>query len=315
MKSMARITSFTLILIFILMSSPTFAQSENTDTPHPKFSPFKGMVYDMPKLEIKRGKLVSIGIQEYYTDTIYTYPQLGEITLDKLNIPETNTKVGSFPGVDKTIKFAMILDSKMEILVDGCYEFTLESDDGSRLWINKEQLISNDGGHKMKVKKDSTAFTKGIYDAKVWYFQGMPDRFGLKLDAKLIGKMETCPNQMEATKVVDNIITLSKLHFESDKFFIDEEAMNELKNAVKKIMQSNASQIEIVGHADNQGTDDYNKKLSIKRAEAVKQKLEELLQDESIEYQVKGMGSKNPIATNETEEGKRLNRRVELIYK
>jgi len=312
---MVRITSLIIISACITISFPAFAQSENMETPHPKFSPFKGMVYDMPKMEVKRGKLVSIGIQEFYTDTVYTYPQLGEITLDKLDIPETYTKEGSFPGVDKKIKFAMILDGKMEILVDGCYEFTLQSDDGSRLWIDEQQLISNDGGHKMKTKKDSTAFTKGMYDAKVWYFQGMPDRFGLKMDAKLIGKIETCPNKIESKKGVPNVITLSKFHFETDKYEIDKAAMDELKAAVTKIKESGASQIEIIGHTDNQGTEAYNKNLSIKRAEAVKQKLEELIMDEKIDYIVSGMGSTKPIASNNDEKGKRSNRRVELIFR
>lgn len=315
MKKLLLENSFLILLLSSITFSSTFAQSENTSTPHPKFTPFTGMVYDMPKLEVKRGKLKSIGIQEFYTDTIYSYPQLGEITLDKLDVPEGNTKVDKFPGVEKTIKFAMILDSKMEILVDGCYEFTLSSDDGSRLWINEIQLISNDGGHKMKTKKDSTAFTKGMYDAKVWYFQGMPDRFGLKLDVKLIGKMEVCPNEMESKVEVPKIITLSKFHFETDQHEINDEALKELKEAAAKIKEAKPSQIEIIGHTDNQGTDDYNKSLSLRRAEAVKKKLKELLQNEDIIFIAKGLGQTTPIASNDSEEGKKLNRRVELKFK
>ena len=305
--------NFTLVVFILFISTDqTFAQSENTETPHPKFSPFTGMVYDMPKLEIKRGKLISIGIQEFYTDTIYSYPELGEITLDKLDIPESNTKVDKFPGVDKTIKFAMILNSEMEILVDGCYEFTLSSDDGSRLWIDEVQLINNDGGHKLKTKKDTTAFTKGLYDAKLWYFQGMPDRFGLKLDAKLIGKMDVCPTEMKKKVEEPKVITLNNFHFGTDEHQINEEALEELKEAVIQIKKANPSHIEIIGHTDNQGTAAYNKSLSLRRAEAVKNKLQELLQNEAIVLTAKGLGFTNPIASNNTEEGKKLNRRVEL---
>ena len=305
--------NFTLVVFILFISTDqTFAQSENKETPHPKFSPFTGMVYDMPKLEIKRGKLISIGIQEFYTDTIYSYPELGEITLDKLDIPESNTKVDKFPGVDKTIKFAMILNSEMEILVDGCYEFTLSSDDGSRLWIDEVQLINNDGGHKLKTKKDSTAFTKGVYDAKLWYFQGMPDRFGLKLDAKLIGKMDVCPTEMKKKVEEPKVITLNNFHFGTDEHQINEEALEELKEAVIQIKKANPSHIEIIGHTDNQGTAAYNKSLSLRRAEAVKNKLQELLQNEAIVLTAKGLGFTNPIASNNTEEGKKLNRRVEL---
>lgn len=308
---MFRISPTLLLSILMLLSINSFAQSENSKTPHPKFGPFEGLVYDLPELEITKGKLKSIGIQEYYSDTIYSYPKIGTITLQKLDIPESNTKEDKFPGIDKTIKFAMILESEMEILIDGCYEFTLKSDDGSRLWIDEVQLINNDGGHKMRTKKDSTSFYKGTYTAKVWYFQGMPDRFGIKLDAKLIGKVEACPNNFEKN---EKIITLQKFYFDTDAFKINNEAQKEIEEAAIIIKKSNPRQIEIIGHTDNQGSDEYNKNLSMKRAEAVKQSLMVLLDNKKIRYIIKGLGSTQPIASNENNEGKSKNRRVELKF-
>lgn len=69
--------------------------------------------------------------------------------------------------------------------------------------------------------------------------------------------------------------------------------------------------IEISGHTDNTGTDAINEKLSQARADAVKNYL--MAADvASNRIQSKGYGSLKPIATNETEEGRQTNRRVEF---
>lgn len=182
---------FTLLLIAfpILL----IGQNKFTQTPHPKFEPFVGEVYDMPNIRTEKNGNIYVGIQNHYSKNIYDYPKIGRIGLKELNIPERSIHEYSFPGVEKKIKFAMLLESKMDIQLDGCYEFRLSSDDGSKLWINDSLVVDNDGGHQMKMEKDSIFLAKGNYAVKIWYFQGMPDRFGLMLDAKLIGKPATCP--------------------------------------------------------------------------------------------------------------------------
>jgi outer membrane protein OmpA-like peptidoglycan-associated protein len=77
-------------------------------------------------------------------------------------------------------------------------------------------------------------------------------------------------------------------------------------------MKENADlRIEISGHTDNTGTDAINEKLSQARADAVKNYL--LASGvASNRIQSKGYGSLKPIATNETEEGRQANRRVEF---
>ncbi|MFP4664051.1 MAG: OmpA family protein [Bacteroidales bacterium] len=78
------------------------------------------------------------------------------------------------------------------------------------------------------------------------------------------------------------------------------------------IMQEHSDlRIEIRGHTDNIGSNWYNKRLSVGRAEAVYRFLIEAGIDESrLKY--RGFGNKVPVADNETEEGRQLNRRVEI---
>lgn len=68
----------------------------------------------------------------------------------------------------------------------------------------------------------------------------------------------------------------------------------------------------ITGHTDNTGEEESNNALSKERSRAVKERLLELkVKDERIFTW--GLGQKSPIATNETEEGRALNRRVEFV--
>lgn len=70
------------------------------------------------------------------------------------------------------------------------------------------------------------------------------------------------------------------------------------------------SDIEIVGHTDSRGEEDYNQTLSVARAESVKAFLAAAYPNVNITS--RGMGETAPVATNSTPEGRQLNRRVEV---
>ena len=74
---------------------------------------------------------------------------------------------------------------------------------------------------------------------------------------------------------------------------------------------SEAKTIKIIGHTDSSGKADYNQKLSVKRAEAVRDYLISLGADAS-KMEVAGMGADKPIADNKTAAGRANNRRVEV---
>ena len=69
----------------------------------------------------------------------------------------------------------------------------------------------------------------------------------------------------------------------------------------------------VIGHTDSSVDADYNQTLSEERAKAVASYLEELGINPS-RIQVKGMGELDPVATNDTERGRALNRRVDVNY-
>jgi outer membrane protein OmpA-like peptidoglycan-associated protein len=72
-------------------------------------------------------------------------------------------------------------------------------------------------------------------------------------------------------------------------------------------------QVLIIGHTDADGNDAYNKELSERRAQLVKQILVENFNLAADRFSTAGVGETRPIASNATPQGRRANRRVEVL--
>lgn len=101
------------------------------------------------------------------------------------------------------------------------------------------------------------------------------------------------------------------VNFETNKSSLTAESYPILANAVSILLSNPEMQVEIQGHTDNVGSDDYNKKLSLQRAETVKRYLVSKGVSASRLTTV-GMGKSQPVADNKTAEGRSLNRRIEF---
>ena len=84
---------------------------------------------------------------------------------------------------------------------------------------------------------------------------------------------------------------------------------------VSRWLKSTKVPLVLVGHTDSIGTPGFNQQLSLARAEQVKHILVQQFGIAANRFQVKGMGSRLPVANNQTEYGRELNRRVEFIVK
>jgi outer membrane protein OmpA-like peptidoglycan-associated protein len=103
----------------------------------------------------------------------------------------------------------------------------------------------------------------------------------------------------------------SGILFDSDKSDLKSAAQTNLQNLAISLQKNPLSNILIVGHTDNSGTVDHNLDLSVKRAEAVKSFIA-ANNVEPARLTVQGKGESEPIADNNTAEGRALNRRVEI---
>ena len=103
------------------------------------------------------------------------------------------------------------------------------------------------------------------------------------------------------------------IYFDHDSSVIKPESETTLK-AIAELMNSQSDfAFYIVGHTDMTGDLDYNMNLSFKRAEAVVRALIDKHGIDSSRLTPKGAGPLCPVSTNKTDQGRKLNRRVELV--
>lgn len=109
---------------------------------------------------------------------------------------------------------------------------------------------------------------------------------------------------------VGTVVVLKNIFFDFDKSELKPESFVELDRLVDYLTHNNVK-IEIGGHTDDQGSDEYNNRLSENRAKAVYDYLlGKQIPADRISY--KGYGKTRPIADNSTEEGRAANRRTEF---
>ncbi len=107
-------------------------------------------------------------------------------------------------------------------------------------------------------------------------------------------------------------VILKNIFYEFDSYKLKDESRIELDKLVHFLKTYPGIKIEVVGHTDSLGTAEYNKTLSAQRAKSVADYLiASSISKDRIQY--KGMGFSQPIAPNQTEEGRAQNRRTELI--
>jgi len=101
------------------------------------------------------------------------------------------------------------------------------------------------------------------------------------------------------------------VHFDFDKYNVKKIYVPELDEHIAYLKEHSSSPVVVEGHTDSKGTDNYNQKLSERRANAVRQYL---IQRgiASARIKVVGYGEQKPIADNKTDQGRAINRRAEF---
>jgi len=99
--------------------------------------------------------------------------------------------------------------------------------------------------------------------------------------------------------------------FDFDKSVIKPEGRSRLDDLAAKVTAINLEVVIAIGHTDSIGSDAYNQKLSVRRAEAVKAYLVSKGIASNRIY-TEGKGEKQPVASNKTRDGRQKNRRVEV---
>ncbi|MCI0515575.1 OmpA family protein, partial [candidate division KSB1 bacterium] len=127
-----------------------------------------------------------------------------------------------------------------------------------------------------------------------------------------------CPDQKPAPKPTVGLekagakLVLQGVNFETASDKLTPESFAILDGVIVGLKDNKDVQIEVRGYTDNKGADKYNQKLSERRAQAVMKYLVDSGID-SARLKAAGYGKKDPIAPNDTPEGRAKNRRIEFV--
>ncbi|ULQ52050.1 OmpA family protein [Flavihumibacter fluvii] len=110
---------------------------------------------------------------------------------------------------------------------------------------------------------------------------------------------------------IGQVVRLNNVFFDFDKWDLRRESFVELNRVVKLLQENEAIEIEMSAHTDSKGSDEYNYKLSDDRARSVR---EYIISKGIAASRIisQGYGETKPVVTNDTDENRQLNRRVEF---
>ena len=225
------------------------------------------------------------------TEQKFTVPQLLKDTTINIEL--------LLKPIPKTLLLSgNIYDKKTDKQIPAKLEASLKGEKGSR--------FSMDG-------------SKGSYEKEVtklgWYMIAASAEGYLNATDSILAEAE------EETPFVRDIyltpieigvtVRLKNIYFDFDKTTLKKESFVELNKVVDFLNENKSVEIEIAGHTDHKGTDDYNANLSQGRSQAVVDYLISQGIDTS-RLSAHGYGESKPIDTNETDDGRANNRRVEF---
>ncbi|MDO9139448.1 MAG: OmpA family protein, partial [Methylobacter sp.] len=128
----------------------------------------------------------------------------------------------------------------------------------------------------------------------------------------VLNSRDKCPGTPKGATVNEfGCWVIKGVNFDFDKSDIKPEYYPILDEVVTIIQRNPGLGIEVQGHTDNSGSEAYNQKLSERRANAIKDYLHNKL-DSDHQLSAIGYGLTQPTDTNDTDEGRANNRRVEL---
>lgn len=137
---------------------------------------------------------------------------------------------------------------------------------------------------------------------------------GNRLDAQERELRASLDNNISIVNTGDRLIVSlpNDLTFATDSAAINPTMQADLRDVAQSLVRYPDSTVQVIGHADSDGSAEYNQDLSERRANAVADQI----QAGGVPYnrlQVLGRGEDQPVASNLTPEGKAQNRRVEIV--
>lgn len=244
-------------------------------------------------------------------------PEVTEYTVSASSegfIPKAETFKIPRVSADTTVSMQILLMpvAKKLMVMGNVYDAKTE-----KLILNATLELTYKGDKRVSMGK--FAAQDGKYEKEIqrlgWYV------IGASAPGYLNGTDSLTVRSAEVTPVMKDIylqpieigatVRLKNIYFDFDKTTLKKESFTELNKVVDFLKQNSTVEIEISGHTDSKGADDYNENLSQGRSQAV---VDYLIGQgiDGTRLAAHGYGESKPIDTNDTDAGRANNRRVEF---
>ena len=194
-------------------------------------------------------------------------------------------------------------------------------------WFTIRGFYKADGGEKYitignfspKIKKEMVRMNlfKVGYKESYYFVDDIKliksKEFEEKVDVEIVGPnyhAEDSTLMVNQDIKVGDKVSLNNIFFDNGRYYLLPESYIELNKLVQYLLKNPAVEIQINGHSDNAGLKHKNQKMSELRAREVFEYL--IKKGVQNKMYFKGFGSTQPIASNDTDEGRAKNRRVEF---
>ncbi len=191
---------------------------------------------------------------------------------------------------------------------------------GLQILRNHAAAIKTAGGEAVQ-GSDGSVFRATYRGKDLWIYVNSNtnstdlDNYGIisiEVDAM---KQEVSAQDIKGSIASQGKIALYGILFETGKSDLKRESEQAIAPIAAFLTENPEVHVYIVGHTDNVGSYDMNKKLSIARGESVKKYLTATYGISAARLTGEGAGPVCPVSSNDTEEGRMLNRRVEIVKK
>ena len=185
--------------------------------------------------------------------------------------------------------------------------------DGDGIADKDDKCANTPKGYKVDATGCSLDTDKdGVVDSE----DGCPTVAGPKTNKGCPVKEPEVKKEITADQVIIQDVKPAPVHFVSGKSYLTDYSKGILDKLIKSLSADPAYMVNIFGYTDSQGSDESNMKLSQDRIESVNAYLTSKGIAEKRIIQQKAFGEAKPVASNDTEEGRLKNRRVEFeIFK
>ncbi|MBI5804699.1 OmpA family protein [candidate division TA06 bacterium] len=157
------------------------------------------------------------------------------------------------------------------------------------------------------LKKDGRETWVGVSSFNNWYRLTIVEKQAM--EQEMVANAEALGNGINAT----GHVSVYGIYFDTGKSEIKPESDAAISEIAKLLQNNPTLKLYVVGHTDNVGSLDSNLKLSLDRADAVVKSLTGKYGIAAARLSPHGVASLSPVTSNDTEEGRAKNRRVELV--